>query len=116
MMAQRRRAQNRAAQRAFRARKEDAIKEISEKLQILQKEFERIERSNEDYAELVTSMRREILRLEQENEALKAASPGPSTFSESVCSSPMSHRGSIVLASRKPPESEDSAALANGLF
>ena len=80
----------------------------------MQTEFERIEQSNDDYAVLVSSMKREIARLEQENEALKVASPGVSTFSDSVCSSPVSHRGSIAV--RKSSEVDDAAAMANGLF
>lgn len=83
-------------------------------MQALQTEFERMEQSNEDYAELVTSLRREIARLEQENEALKAASPEASTFGDSACSSPVSHRASIVV--RKNSENDDAAAMANGLF
>jgi regulator of replication initiation timing len=68
---QRRRAQNRAAQRAFRARKEDTIKESSARLEALQEELTRLQSANGNLSETVSRLRSENARLRQENAALR---------------------------------------------
>jgi hypothetical protein len=56
----RRRAQNCAAQRAFRARKEDSLKESSMRFEILKIKFERLEGDNGSLNNIVDGLRGEI--------------------------------------------------------
>jgi predicted RNase H-like nuclease (RuvC/YqgF family) len=71
---QRRRAQNRAAQRAFRLRKEETIKVISAKLSKMEGETEWMKQSNQDLSDQVSALQRHIKMLEKENRELKEAS------------------------------------------
>lgn len=70
----RRRAQNCAAQRAFRARKEDTIKESSVRLKILQAKLERLEGDNGNLNDTVDGLRGEIVGLRRDCCALRRAS------------------------------------------
>jgi hypothetical protein len=70
----RRRAQNCAAQRAFRARKEDTIKESSVRLEILQAKLERLEGDNGSLNNTVDGLRGEIDGLRRDCCALRRAS------------------------------------------
>src|SRR5947209_13226146 len=71
---QRRRAQNRAAQRAFRLRKEETIKVISAKLSKVEREMEWMKLSNQDLSDQVSALQQNIQMLEKENRELKEAS------------------------------------------
>jgi chromosome segregation ATPase len=71
---QRRRAQNRAAQRAFRLRKEETIKVISAKLSKIEREMEWAKRSKQDLSDQVSALQQNIQMLEKENRELKEAS------------------------------------------
>jgi prefoldin subunit 5 len=71
---QRRRAQNRAAQRAFRLRKEETIKVVSAKLFKMEREMEWMKRSNQDLSDQVSALQQNIQMLEKENRELKEAS------------------------------------------
>jgi AP-1-like transcription factor len=71
---QRRKAQNRAAQRAFRLRKEQTIKVISAKLSEVEGEMEWMKQSNRDLSDQVSVLQQNIQMLENENRELKEAS------------------------------------------
>ncbi|KAI9733319.1 MAG: hypothetical protein M1834_003403 [Cirrosporium novae-zelandiae] len=66
----RRKAQNRAAQRAFRERKERHVKDLEAKLSSLQQSQSTLSADNE-------RLKREMARLATENEILRATSSGP---------------------------------------
>ena len=70
----RRRAQNRAAQRAFRARKEETIKESSARLEALQEELNRLQTTNGNLSETVDALKEQSVRLQKENAALRRSS------------------------------------------
>lgn len=70
----RRRAQNCAAQRAFRARKEDTIKESSVRLEILKAKLERLEGDNGSLNNTVDGLRGEIDGLRRDCGALRRVS------------------------------------------
>lgn len=109
-LVQRRRAQNRVAQRAFRLRKEETIKEISAKLSEMERELERMEHSNDDLTDQISALLRKIRSLERENEELKARFPS------------ISSAGSTPLSTAFPSgrqsfsKGNDAAAMANGCF
>ena len=71
---QRRRAQNRAAQKAFRLRKEETIKVISAKLAKMVREMEWMKQLNQDLSNQVSALQQNIQMLEKENRELKEAS------------------------------------------
>jgi hypothetical protein len=68
---QRRRAQNRVAQKAYRLRKEEKIKELSAKLSEIEREMERMEQSNHDLSTQISTLLHKISKLEKENRRLK---------------------------------------------
>ena len=68
---QRRRAQNRAAQRAYRARKETTIKESSARVELLQQQLTRLQFTNDILSTTVSNLRTEIRRLQKENTPMK---------------------------------------------
>ena len=68
---QRRRAQNRAAQRAYRARKEIIIKESSARLELLQQQLTRLQSINETLSTTVSNLETEIDGLQKENTLMK---------------------------------------------
>jgi septal ring factor EnvC (AmiA/AmiB activator) len=72
---QRRRAQNRVAQKAYRLRKEEKINELSAKLSEMEREMERMEQSNHDLSTQISTLLQKIPKLEKENRKLKADSP-----------------------------------------
>ena len=71
---QRRRAQNRAAQRAYRLRKEETIKVISAKLFKMEREMEWMRQSNQELSNQASMLQQDIQMLEKENRELKEAS------------------------------------------
>ncbi|KIX99444.1 uncharacterized protein Z520_05020 [Fonsecaea multimorphosa CBS 102226] len=59
----RRKAQNRAAQRAFRVRQQQALEEAQAKLRSLKEELEGVSRRKDHFEQLYKSLRREHERL-----------------------------------------------------
>ena len=88
---QRRRAQNRAAQKAFRLRKDQTIKVISEKLFKMEREMEWMKQSNQDLSNQASALQQNIQMLEKENRELKEAS-----LSESSHGSPPIGRAFLI--------------------
>jgi len=67
----RRRAQNRASQRAFRDRKEKHVKELEHKLQDLEEKHNNLSESHEQLQQEYDTARKQLARLTQENESLR---------------------------------------------
>ena len=72
---QRRKAQNRASQRAFRARKETAIKDSSACLDLLQQQVTRLQSTNDTLSTTVNNLKADIGRLQKEKRLMKVARP-----------------------------------------
>jgi hypothetical protein len=69
---ERRKARNRASQRAFRCRQETKLKEATEKADRLQVELDRHEQLQEELQSMVSRLQNRRLQLERENELLRA--------------------------------------------
>jgi len=67
----RRRAQNRASQRAFRDRKEKHVKELEHRLQDLEEKHSSLSQSHELLQHEYDSAKKQLARLVQENESLR---------------------------------------------
>ena len=74
---QRRKETNRAAQRAFRLRKEETIRKGVARLQELEDEVTRLRSENGDLSEAIAELQAEMLRLRAENAALEASGSPP---------------------------------------
>ncbi|KAH9203997.1 hypothetical protein DL95DRAFT_418604 [Leptodontidium sp. 2 PMI_412] len=82
----RRRAQNRASQRAFRARKEKLVKELERKLEELEGRHNYLSLSYESLQLEYSTMKQELDKTREENEILKTASLLPwRATSEVIC-------------------------------
>lgn len=79
---QRRREQNRKAQRAYRARKEAQLKAASTTLFEKQTQLQSLDNHNKALMETIEQLKATITRLEIENQALKANSPSMGGFDE----------------------------------
>ena len=71
---ERRRAQNRAAQRAFRARKEETIKESSARLEVLESEITKLNTTNVTLNTAVNELNAQVVQLQLENADLRGRS------------------------------------------
>ncbi|MCJ1312889.1 hypothetical protein MMC25_006565 [Agyrium rufum] len=71
---ERRKAQNRAAQKAFRSRKEIRIKELEEKIGALEKDYRSLKDAYEDVNTTKAKLTSELEFLQAENQSLKSAS------------------------------------------
>ncbi|KAI9813421.1 MAG: hypothetical protein M1827_004096 [Pycnora praestabilis] len=69
----RRRAQNRASQRAFRDRKEKHVKTLEQQLSELEDKNKNLEHSRTNYSAEIAQLRKEIEKLATENALLRAA-------------------------------------------
>lgn len=68
---QRRRAQNRASQRAFRDRKEKHVKELEHKLQELEDKHSSLSQSHETLQQEYSNTKKQLAKVLEENESLR---------------------------------------------
>lgn len=105
LQSQRRRAQNRESQRAFRVRQQDAIKQISAKRSAMEQELKRMHQLNQDLTDEISTLRQKIQMREREYGKFQTA-----------CLSMSSTRSSLLPASSTLGQDEGNkiAAMANG--
>ncbi|KAJ3514930.1 hypothetical protein NLJ89_g2084 [Agrocybe chaxingu] len=96
-----RKEQNRAAQRAFRERKEKHVKDLEDKVADLEAQNEASQHENENLRDL-------LLRLQSENVALKQ-----STFTFSVPKNAAATPSSSLFSAAPSPQSATSSSVAN---
>jgi hypothetical protein len=77
---QRRRAQNRASQRAFRDRNEKHVKELERRFEELEGKHKTLQQSYSELSGLQDGLRREMEALEAENELLRRTSGSSGSF------------------------------------
>jgi AP-1-like factor len=88
---QRRRAQNRASQRAFRDRKEKHMRELEQRLGELEGRHSDLSRSYESLQLEYSSAKTEVERLRKENARLEGSASSSSSTAREVQSSSHSH-------------------------
>lgn len=97
--AQRRRAQNRASQRAFRERKERHVKNLEQQLEDLRQRFQELLCSYDEQKNEIYSLKQQLHEVHSDNVALQAPSNGALDFACGIAS--QSFQGEIDL-SRNP--------------
>ncbi|MCJ1235155.1 hypothetical protein MMC14_003121 [Varicellaria rhodocarpa] len=85
---ERRKAQNRTAQKAFRHRKETRIKELEQRLEVLEKDYKSLEKAFEDLKVEKEQLRTEIEQLSTDNANLRGSAVPSSTSSAGYNVSP----------------------------
>ena len=85
------------AQKAFRLRKEEKIKELSAKLSEMEREMERMEQSNQDLRTQLSTVLQKIPKLEKENRKLKEGSPLENSHGSASIGTTFRFRGRLSL-------------------
>jgi bZIP transcription factor len=96
MPAQRRRAQNRASQRAFRERKERHVKNLEQQLEDLHQQYEELLRGYDQQKAEIFQFKAELEDLRSEKESLQVPHNSPLEFSETVRS--QSYQGEDITS------------------
>jgi bZIP transcription factor len=82
--AQRRRAQNRASQRAFRERKERHVKNLEQQLEDLHQQYEGVLRAYDEQREEIFNLKAELRELHSENETSQGPRNSPLEFASTM--------------------------------
>ena len=113
--AQRRRAQNRASQRAFRERKERHVKNLEEQLEELHQQYEELRRVYEQQKEDISNLKEELHGFRSRSDAFQVSQNSPldfpsttraQSFQSGICTSQLPHADMLI----PPPHSMTSSS------
>jgi bZIP transcription factor len=84
ILAQRRRAQNRASQRAFRERKERHVKNLEQQLEVLHQQYEELLQAYDAQKEDIATLKADLHELHSESGSLQVPQNSPLGFASAV--------------------------------